>query len=336
MIDLKTCKLSPHWPDDHATKITGVAPADSADCRRWLEFLNRIFADDVELIAYVQRVLGYSLTGVTKEHAMWFAYGPGGNGKSVLIDTVAGIMGDYHTTAPIETFTASMGDRHPTELADLVGARLVTAIETEQGRAWAETRIKTLTGGDRVKARFMRKDFFEFRPQFKLMLAGNHQPVLRTVDEAIKRRFNMVPFEVTIPAAERDPDLAEKLKAEWPQILRWILDGCLEWQQQGLQPPAAVTEATSRYLEAQDALGAWLAECCEVKASFREGASRLYASWKSYAERMGEPPGSSKTFGPLLERRGFPRAPSRKAGSVYQGLRLIPDEDHPPPHYSDR
>src|SRR4051812_40017420 len=177
----------------------------------------------------MQRVVGYSLTGITREHAMFFAYGTGGNGKSVMLDTVAGIMGDYHTTAPIDTFTVSMGDRHPTEVADLVGARLVTAIETEQGRAWAEARIKMLTGGDRVKARFMRQDFFEFRPQFKLMVAGNHQPVLRVVDEAIKRRFNLLPFEVTMPTAERDPDLTEKLKAEWPAILRWSLDGCLAW-----------------------------------------------------------------------------------------------------------
>jgi putative DNA primase/helicase len=135
-------------------------------------------------------VLGYSLTGSQREHAMFFGYGTGGNGKSVLIDAVAGIMGDYHTTAPIETFTASTSDRHPTELARLVGARLVTAIETEEGRRWAETRIKTLTGGDRVAARFMRQDFFEYTPQFKLLIAGNHQPILRTVDEAIRRRFN--------------------------------------------------------------------------------------------------------------------------------------------------
>ena len=333
-VNLRTRYVQAHSPDDHATKITGTAPADDADCPRWLGFLNRIFAGNQELVAYMQRVFGYGLTGSTKEQAMFFAFGTGGNGKSVLLDTVAGIMGDYHTTAPIETFTASFGDRHPTELADLVGARFVTAIETEDGRAWAEARIEALTGGDRVKARFMRQDFFEFRPQFKLMVAGNHQPVLRTVDEAIRRRFNLLPFEVTIPTAERDSDLGDKLKAEWPQILRWMLDGCLAWQQHGLQPPAAVTDATGRYLEAQDAVGAWLAEHCETKSSFQENASRLYASWKAYAERVGETPGSMKTFGPMLESRGFPRT-RRKAGSVYQGLRLIAAEE-PLPDYWDR
>jgi putative DNA primase/helicase len=256
---------------------------------------------------------------------MAFFYGTGCNGKSVLLDTVAGMMGDYHTTAPIETFTVSSSDRHPTELADLVGARLVTAIETEKGRAWAEARIKTLTGGDRVKARFMRQNFFEFKPQFKLVIAGNHQPTLSTVDEAIKRRFNLVPFAVTIPPEQRDPKLAEKLRAEWPAILRWLIDGCLIWQRDRLNPPAAVTDATATYLEGQDALSAWLDERCETRPSHQERASRLYASWKAYADRMGETAGSSKTFGPLLEGKGFPKKHTM-AGNVYVGLRLKEDE----------
>jgi putative DNA primase/helicase len=221
-----------HRPEDHLTKITAVAP--SGDCPLWLAFLDRIFGGNTELIGYVQRMLGYSLTGSTREQAMFFGYGTGGNGKSVLIDTVAGILDDYHTTAPIETFAATSGDRHPTELARLGGARLVTAVETEEGRRWAETRIKTLTGGDRIAARFMRQDFFEFKPQFKLFIVGNHQPLLRTVDEAIRRRFNMVPFEVTIPVDERDGTLGGRLKSEWPGILQWMINGCGYWQEKGL------------------------------------------------------------------------------------------------------
>src|SRR5262249_4902153 len=150
------------------------------------------------------RLLGYALTGLTIEHALFFLYGTGANGKSVLMSTVAGILGSYHRTAPIETFTASTSERHPTDLAGLRGARLVTAVETEEGRRWAESKIKALTGGDRIAARFMRQDFFEFTPQFKLVIAGNHKPGLRSVDEAIRRRFNLVPFTVTIPKAERD------------------------------------------------------------------------------------------------------------------------------------
>ncbi len=186
-----------HSPLDYVTKMTAVAPR--GDCPTFLAFLHRVMNGDQSLIAYLRRVLGYALTGVTNEHALFFAYGTGANGKSVLMSTTAGIMGDYHRTAPIETFTATHVDRHPTDLAMLRGARLVTATETEEGRRWAESRIKTLTGGDPVSARFMRQDFFEYTPAFKLVIAGNHKPGLRSVDEAIRRRFHLIPFGVTIP-----------------------------------------------------------------------------------------------------------------------------------------
>jgi putative DNA primase/helicase len=146
---------------------------------------------------------------------------PAANGKSVFISTLRGIFADYHTTAPIDTFTLSYASQHPTDMAGLVAARLVTAVETEEGKTWAEAKIKAITGGDAISARFMRQDFFTFTPQFKVMIAGNHKPRLRTVDEAIRRRFHLIPFTVTIPPAERDKHLAEKLKAEWPAILRW-------------------------------------------------------------------------------------------------------------------
>ena len=179
---------------------------------------------DHELVAFLQRVAGYALTGSTSAHALFFLYGTGANGKSVFVNTVAGILGDYHRTAPIETFTASSHERHPTDLAGLRGARLVTAVETEEGRRWAESRIKALTGGDKIAARFMRQDFFEFTPQFKLLIAGNHKPGLRSVDEAIRRRFNLIPFAVTIPDEERDENLTDNLKAEWPGILAWMIE----------------------------------------------------------------------------------------------------------------
>src|SRR5205807_1758534 len=178
------------------------------------KFLDRVTGGNSELIAYLARVAGYSLTGSTQEHAMFFLYGVGANGKTTFINAITACLGDYHRTAPIETFTMSPVDRHPTDLAGLRGARLVTAVETEEGRRWAESRIKFLTGGDKVPARFMRQDFFEYVPQFKLMVAGNHKPSLRSVDEAMRRRVNMIPFAVIIPPAERDPELPEKLKRE--------------------------------------------------------------------------------------------------------------------------
>src|SRR5262249_34565131 len=152
---------------------------------------------------------GYALTGSTREHALFFLYGPGANGKSVFMNTVAAIVGDYAKTAPVDTFIEATHERHPTDLAGLMGARLVTASETQKGRRWDEAKVKTLTGGDKIAARFMRGDFFEYAPQFKLVISGNHKPSLRNVDEAIRRRFHLVPFTVTIPEQERDRDLPE-------------------------------------------------------------------------------------------------------------------------------
>ncbi|HUS53275.1 MAG TPA: phage/plasmid primase, P4 family, partial [Thermohalobaculum sp.] len=261
VVDLKTGTIRPHKPDDYATMITATAPG--GDCPRWRKFLDEITGGDADLAAFLQRLAGYSLTGSTREHSLAFLYGTGANGKSVFLGTLAGMLGAYAKTAPIETFTATMTDRHPTDLAMLRGARLVSAQETEEDRRWAESRIKSLTGGDVIAARFMRQDFFEFTPQFKLVIAGNHKPGLRSIDEAIRRRFHLVPFTVTIPPEKRDPDLAEHLKAEWPAILAWAIEGCLAWQRDGLAPPESVLAATAHYLEGQDAIAAWIDDCCK-------------------------------------------------------------------------
>jgi len=301
VIDLQTGDMRPHEADDYFTRITACAPTATNDCPTFLRCLDRSMGGDADLVAFLQRLFGYGLTGSTREHAVAFLYGLGANGKSLILSTVAGILGDYHKTAPIETFTASNIDRHPTDLAMLRGARLVTAAETEEGRRWAESRIKQLTGGDRVQARFMRQDFFEFLPQFKLVIAGNHKPGLRSVDEAIRRRFHLIPFNVTIPPAERDPDLAETLKAEWPGILAWMIEGCRQWQLVGLAPPKPVRDATAEYLEAEDTLNAWADECCKLAAGLWCGSSELYASWRDFAVRSGEQPGSQKKFSQRLE-----------------------------------
>ena len=263
VVDLRTGQSRPHRPDDYMTKITGVASAASGSIANWLSFLDRIAGRDTALISFMQRAAGYSLTGITDEHALFFGYGTGANGKTTFLNAVTGCHGDYHRTAPIETFTDSTSDRHPTDLAGLRGARLVTAVETEEGRRWAESKIKALTGGDKIAARFMRQDFFEFTPQFKLIIAGNHRPGLRSVDEAIRRRLHLIPFSVTIPAEERDTDLPDKLKAELPGILAWMIQGCFDWQRIGLAPPKVVTDATASYLEAEDALAAWIDDSCE-------------------------------------------------------------------------
>lgn len=332
VIDLKTGIIRPHDPADHLTKITGAAPG--GECPTWLAVLDRATGGDAELQRFLQLMFGYSLTGDTSAHALFFAYGTGANGKSVVIETVAGILGDYHKTAPIETFTVSTSERHPTDLAGLHGARLVTAVETEEGRRWAESRIKALTGGDTISARFMRQDFFEFQPQFKLVIAGNHKPGLRSVDEAIRRRFNLIPFAVTIPPSERDERLKDKLKAEWPGILAWMVAGCLEWQAKGLSAPAAVREATDAYLDAEDALAAWIDDCCERRPDAWETSAVLFKSWKAWADRSGEFAGASKRFAQNLETRGFQphRTPHARG---FRGLTVIPEE-RSGEHWTDR
>ena len=327
-IDLHTGTMRPHAQEDYITKVTAAAPG--GDCPTWLDFLRRITGGDAELQAFLQRMVGYCLTGDTSAQALFFPYGTGANGKSVFVDTIAGLLGDYHRTAPIETFTATIGDQHPTNLAGLRGARLVTAQETEEGRRWAESRIKQLTGGDKVAARFMRQDFFEFTPQFKLIIAGNHKPGLRSVDEAIRRRFHLLPFAVTIPPEERDPDLKDKLKAEWPGILAWAVQGCLEWQRTGLRPPPAVTQATALYLEAEDSLGAWIEERCERDPQAQSLSSHLYADWKDYATKAGEFVGTNKRFAQALETRGY-RSKHTNKGAAFLGLKLrdpVPAQSH--------
>ncbi len=322
VVDLRTGRLRRHMADDYMTKSTAVTPG--GECPQWHAFLETVTNGDADLQAFIQRMAGYCLTGSIREHALFFAFGTGANGKGVTINTLTGILGDYAAVASIDTFTASQNDRHPTDLAMLRGARLVTAQETEEGRRWAEARIKAMTGGDPITARFMRQDFFTFEPKFKLLIAGNHRPGLRNVDEAIRRRFNLVPFAVKIPADKRDKDLPEKLKEEWPGILAWAIEGCLAWQRDGLTPPAAVVAATEEYLGAEDGAGNWLEDCCIEHGGLHTGAGALYGSWKAWAEQTGEHAGSQKSFSQRLIGKGFEarRLPDGKAGFVGIGLKV--------------
>ena len=322
VVDLKTGVLQAPRPENYNTKATAVGPALSADCPLWLNFLATIFAEDVDLIAFIRRLIGYSLTGVIREHILAFGYGTGGNGKGVFLNTLTSVLGDYAVVAPAEVFQESRHDRHSTELARLQGARFVTAQETEEGRRWAESRIKALTGGDPVTARFMRQDDFTYTPQFKLFIVGNHKPGLRGVDEAIRRRLHLIPFSVTVPKAQRDPELQEKLKAEWPGILRWAINGCLEWQRIGLQPPKSVLDATDEYLSEEDAIARWLLECCQLDPAARSQSSMLWDSYRAWATFAGEFAGTQKRFSQTLEDRGFQKDHDRN-GNYFIGLALL-------------
>jgi len=327
VVDLRGGELRPARREDYITKATAVAPG--GDCPRWLAFLSRITNDNRELQDFMQRMCGYALTGMTREHALFFLYGTGANGKSVFINTISGLMADYAKAAPIETFIDSKNEHHPTDLAGLQGARLITAVETEDGRRWAESKLKALTGGDRIAARFMRQDFFEFAPVFKLVIAGNHKPGLRNVDEAMRRRFNLLPFTVTVPASERDPELTEKLREEWGGILHWAVEGCLTWQSEGLLTPKTVRDATANYLKDEDVLARWMEDRCELQAARWTPVAALFDDWCQWAEANGEFVGSQKQFSQKVESRGFTPKPTRTARG-FLGIGLVTDvTEHP-------
>jgi len=333
-VDLRTGVLAEAERHNLLSHATAIGPSATTACPVWLAFLNQATANDPEVIAFIQRWLGYCLSGITREHALLFVYGPGGNGKGVMLNTVNGILKDYAVTAALDTFTAAQGERHSTEIAMLAGARLVMTTETEEGRAWAEARIKALTGGDPITARFMRQDNFTFVPDFKLTISGNHKPALRNVDDAARRRFLVLPF-VHKPS-QPNLNLVDELRAEWPGILRWMIEGCLAWQSEGLHPPEAVREATAEYFAEQDLLPQWLDDCCDRGKEFGATAISLYTSWLAFLAERGEPPRSFKSFGTLLERSSFARARDCQLfrGRGFLGLRLRPPAQRS--HWSDR
>jgi putative DNA primase/helicase len=318
VVNLRTGKMREHRADDYMTMQTAVSP--KGKCPRWTTFLREITGGDDALQGYLRRIAGYFLTGVTIEQELYFFYGSGNNGKGAWTRAVSGILHDFHCSTAIETFTIAKLERHPTELAELRGARLVTAAETEEGRRWAEARIKEMTGGDEISARFMHQNFFKYFPQFKLLFLGNHMPILRTINKAITRRFNRIPFGVTIPESQVNKHLDDELKAEWPGILAWMIEGCLEWQRIGMCPPQAVTDAT--YLESEDVLGEWIDECCERDANAWENSTTLFYIWKPWAQEREEYVGSVKIFSTKLEDRGefVKRKKAGRRGFV--GLRL--------------
>lgn len=263
IVDLTTGELREHDPAARCTKSTAVAPGGERPAR-WCRFLLEVLEGDEELIAFVQRLAGYTLTASTREHVFALLWGTGANGKSTLLGALRGILGEYAMAAPSEVFMQSHTDRHPTELAVLRGARMVISQEVDEGRRWNESRIKALTGGDPIVARYMRQDPFEFQPAFKLWIGGNHRPQLVHIDEAMRRRLLLIPFTATIPPDSRDPDLGEKLREEWPGIFTWMVEGCLAYRDWGLRPPERVRAATDDYFEAQDAFADWLEENCEL------------------------------------------------------------------------
>jgi putative DNA primase/helicase len=322
-LDLRTATLRPHNSADRLTRLSSTAYEPEATCPIWESFLDRVMSGNKALISFLRRAVGYSLTGDTGEQCLFFCYGTGANGKSVFLETIRALLGDYAQAAEFSTFLAKQNDAVRNDIARMSGTRFIAAIEAGEGRRLNEPVIKALTGGDTVTARYLYREFFEFHPQFKLWLAANHKPIIRGTDTAIWRRIRLIPFTVTIPEGERDPKLAAKLRAELTGILAWAVRGCLEWQSAGLRPPAEVRAATDEYRAEMDTLAAFVDECCIVALHAEVKAADLYAAYKAWAELGSEYVENQRAFGLRLSERGF--KPDRSTGGVrvWRGIGLL-------------
>ncbi|HLZ24738.1 MAG TPA: phage/plasmid primase, P4 family [Ktedonobacterales bacterium] len=324
MVDLRRGTLRPHERKALCTKLADTDFDDRAGCPSWDAFLTRIFAGDEDMIGYVQRAVGYALTAETHEQVVFVLYGAGANGKSTFEDVLGRILGDYAMTTPMETFQTKQGQTIPSDVARLMGARFVAASESADGRRLDEELIKRISGGDRMSARFMHKDWFEFYPVLKLFLAVNHKPTIRGTDHGIWRRIQLWPFTVTIPKEEQDPDLKRKLLAEAPGILAWAVRGCLEWQRRGLAPPPGVINATVEYRAEMDVIGRFVEDRCIRNSERVASAKALYDAYTTWCESNGERAQSQTLFGRYLrDQDGIHKAKNAASLVIWRGIGLV-------------
>ena len=323
VIDLRTGTFRAATREDLITLRCAVKFDAAAACPLFECFLERVTAGDREKIAYLRRLVGYCLTGSTREQCLAFFYGHGANGKSTFLEITRILMGGYASQTQPETLMATQrgGGGASSDVARLVGKRLVISNEVQEGARLAENLVKQIVSGDRVTARFLFREHFEFTPKFKLMIAGNHRPVIKGDDDGIWRRIHLVPFTEQIPAHERDKDLLVKLRGELPGILNWALRGCREWQAEGLNPPVCITEATRAYRTEMDLLGHWLEEECEIGASHHVGSRELYQNYRKWCELGSIMPLSNLMFMRKIEGRGYTKKHTR-TGNVVRGVRL--------------
>lgn len=322
VVDLRTARLRKARPEDLMTRQAPVVFHPDAECPRFVAFTRRVLGGDQELVDYFQRVVGYGLTGKTTEQCLFFLYGSGANGKSTMLNVLKAVLGDdYARQTPSETLMATKyGKTASNDVARLQGARLVLSNEVEEGSRLSESLIKQLTGGDPISARYLYAEYFEFIPQFKILIAGNHHPVIRGEDWGIWRRLHLVPFTVTIPPEERDPELQNKLLRELPGILSWAIEGCHQWRKQGLKPPPVVVDAVEEYRKEMDILGQWIEEYCAQAPEARATAKAAYESYKDWAKVYGHYALSGNAFGRRLGER-FTR---KRINGVwhYHGLKI--------------
>lgn len=330
VIDLKSGTLLPHNRDYLITNYSNVEYDPEASCPTWITFLESVMKDEKgnvkqDLIEFLQRSIGYTLTGDTREQVLFFLHGSGRNGKSTFINIVKEILGDYGKQTNADTFTAKTHEGGiNNDIARLSDARFVSAVESEEGQRLSESLVKQLTGGEPITARFLRKEFFEFVPEFKIFFTTNHKPIVKGNDEGIWRRIKLIPFTVTIPKEEVDTDLPEKLRKELPGILRWAVEGCLKWQQDGLGEPEEVKQATQGYKDEMDILGQFISDYCVTRPGARSSVKEVYEVYKTWCKETGEYELSQRKFNRRLEERGFVKKRSGKGGNTeFHGIGLV-------------
>ena len=334
VIDLRSGELLPHDRDQLITRLCATVYDPRAACPQWEAFLGEVMAGDAGMIAALQRLCGYCLTGDISVQVLPILYGSGANGKNVFLDTFQGILGAYGAKAPDSLITAQQHEQHPTEIADLMGRRLVVASETDEGRRLRIGLVKQLTGDATLKGRFMRQDFFEFRRTHKTLLVTNNKPVITEASHAVWRRIRLIPFEVTIPEQRQDKHLPEKLRREWPGILAWAVRGCLDWQQRGgdLGLPEKVTLATDSYRGESDPVGQFIDECCLVAEYGTVAKAELYEAFSRWAKHAGEYVPGGRTFNARVKEKGFEDCfvgDSRARARGWRGLMLAGPESIP-------
>jgi putative DNA primase/helicase len=320
-LNLRTGRLQPHRREDLISRLAPVSFEPGAGCELWDAFLWRVTDRDEELYGYLRRFIGYLLAADVSDQSLHFLYGRGSNGKSVLIEVLLRLLGDYAVVVSPDLIMLRKYSHIPNDVARLRGIRLAVMNETQQGQRFDEAKLKDLTGGDKLDARFLHQEFFDFNPTHRLVIRGNHKPSIVGTDEGIWRRLRLVPFKVAIPPEERDPHLAPKLIAELPGILQWAIAGCLEYQRDGLKPPAIVLDAVRQYREESDVLGRFIAECCEQRKLAQVKSSSLFSAYREFCERAGERWMSDKELPEEMQRRGFSRE-RKEAGSFYFGIEL--------------
>ena len=297
----------------------------TAECPLWMDFLSDVTAGNEELIRYLQRAIGYSLTGLTTEHCMFMLWGTGRNGKSTFLEVIHHLMGEYAKAAHMNTFMVQQNEGIPNDLAALSSARFVSATESDEGKRLAESKIKQITGGDTITARFLHKEFFEFKPQFKIWLGTNHRPTIYGTDEGIWRRIRLIPFEVYIPDGKVDEKLTQKLISEASGILNWALQGLEEYRLHGMMEPDIVRATTDEYRAQQDWMTRFLEEDTEPSLMDDVPARKLYEKYVDWCQKTGEFKLKEAKFAEGMKQKGWQSKRKKKNGvvtRVYEGMKL--------------